>query len=720
MNIFKIILLSAMLAFSFSLTGCQSTNSDVTEVVTSSNTTTTATYTGIFVDSQVAGLTYICGTNTGTTDIQGKFYGCATNVPVTFKLGNLVLGTADYVQGGVFTPRILAEAIYGKDTADANATTNNIASIILSLDNDGNASNGITLDPVDIATFNTTVPVGTIVTTVIPDTVATAISTAVTALGSTKIAVDPAVAEIHLVETEALITQGVFTQVVPSISGSVTPIDVNASTTPNTLIASISSVNEFSLNADKSISVVVTDTATPVGINLTAFNSGGSSKTEGTILVGYPYVNGSPVTYLGTITPSAGVTLDSNGMASFSYNPPANLTYIKSLGYNGAKFVFYSSLSTEVNTTVEMLFTDLKYNNYVLKVFPENNVTVSQASESKVIELYLENNLTTLPVSNESVTVDFFDATKGTLNAFSGSTDSNGHITFNYTAPSTIIALSPFDIKFKLSKDITKTVSKTIVFDNTIASDLKYANYVLKAYPENNVTITTNSQSQVLEVYLEDNVTKLPVSGETVIVEFFDASQGVMSAFSSTTDSSGHVAFNYTAPSDITKITPLNVIFKLSGDVKVTNSTMILFDTTVQKQDYSNYNITSVPADVNITAGLQSKVIDVYVEDNRTTPAKPAVGEVITVDYFDGSKGTMSAFSATTDANGHAAFNYTSIENVVDTTQYALTFRMDSNSSKTDTTKLLVNTAVTAKDYTNYNITSVPSDVNITAGRVLE
>lgn len=67
-----------------------------------------AVATGVFVDAPVKGLSYQCGTITGKTDDAGTFT-YITGQPVVFKIGNVIVGTAD--GASVITPREIAKKV---------------------------------------------------------------------------------------------------------------------------------------------------------------------------------------------------------------------------------------------------------------------------------------------------------------------------------------------------------------------------------------------------------------------------------------------------------------------------------------------------------------------------------------------------------------------------------------------------------------------------------
>ena len=365
--------------------------------------------------------------------------------------------------------------------------------------------------------------------------------------------------------------------------------------------------------------------------------------------------------------------------ATFTFKAPDDVTNL-----SGSFFDFNISLendsSKSANVRVHYIkrANDVNYTDYNLTSL-EDNITISSPNQSKVIDLYLETG-DKKPAANEVISLEFFNGKIGSVNSFSAITDANGHVAFDYTSPN-ILPDSNTTLVFSMDRDVNKTVSIGLNFDTTVVPDPKYTTYkTLKAYPDTNVTITKAGQSAVIEGYLEDNK-GLPVSGENVIVKFFDVSKGTLNSFSAITDANGHVAFNYTAPADITTVADMNITMKLAGDVNNTDSVPVYFDTTAPIKDYSNYTLSLVDANRTITKSLQVEIFNVYLEDNSTGVAKAAAGETITLDFFNGNIGTVNSFSAVTDANGHAQFTYTAPEDLTDLNGTAITFRIQNTTA---------------------------------------
>jgi len=102
------------------------------------------TVTGQFVDAQVAGLGYKCGTATaltGTTNATGQFT-CNSGQAVAFYVGDILLGSVAAVQSKV-TPLDLA----GPGATPSHPTVVNIVRFLMSISSTAAASGTLTIDP---------------------------------------------------------------------------------------------------------------------------------------------------------------------------------------------------------------------------------------------------------------------------------------------------------------------------------------------------------------------------------------------------------------------------------------------------------------------------------------------------------------------------------------------------------------------------------------------
>ena len=109
-----------------------------------SRSTSKGYYNGKFVDNAVAGADYECGSKKGTTDNDGVFGPCLKGTTTTISIGDVVLGRVGETSDGIVTPQDIA----GASRTDVNNTkAKKIASLLLSLDPDGNPDNGIQIFP---------------------------------------------------------------------------------------------------------------------------------------------------------------------------------------------------------------------------------------------------------------------------------------------------------------------------------------------------------------------------------------------------------------------------------------------------------------------------------------------------------------------------------------------------------------------------------------------
>jgi len=151
MNILQSINLVLLASLLFLFTACtsdennsnqadsQNTNEIETPIITFINPLT-----GIFVDSPVEGLRYICSSGaTGVTNTQGEFT-CEAKDTVVFFLGTIPLAIVDMTE--TLTPL----ALFNGDEESAL----NFAQLLQTLDTDGNLSNGINIDEDLLATLD--------------------------------------------------------------------------------------------------------------------------------------------------------------------------------------------------------------------------------------------------------------------------------------------------------------------------------------------------------------------------------------------------------------------------------------------------------------------------------------------------------------------------------------------------------------------------------------
>lgn len=158
---------------------------------------------GKFIDAAVEGITYTSGTLTGLTDAQGNF-SYQSGQPVTFSIGGIVLGTVS--GSAIVTPVQLVSGA----TNQTNSVVTNIVQFLLTIDDDGVASNGIKITPA-IQTAATNLSVDFTLGTFDNDANVTSVVFALTtasSIAATSTLVTSGTAQIHLSDSLFAIMAG--------------------------------------------------------------------------------------------------------------------------------------------------------------------------------------------------------------------------------------------------------------------------------------------------------------------------------------------------------------------------------------------------------------------------------------------------------------------------------------------------------------------------------
>jgi len=174
----------------------------------SSTSAETVGYKGKLVDSAVQGVDWICGNppneNKGKTLVDGGFGTCPYGSPVTFSIGGVIIGgltsTIDYI----FSPQDIVGV--SRNVTD-NVEVNNIASLLLSLDADGNPSNGITITSTIATSFGNNAGVSH-VSQMDQASIETVVSEVAQDTGVKLVFVDADEASAHLAQTQDDILDG--------------------------------------------------------------------------------------------------------------------------------------------------------------------------------------------------------------------------------------------------------------------------------------------------------------------------------------------------------------------------------------------------------------------------------------------------------------------------------------------------------------------------------
>ena len=130
--------LSLAAASVLTLTGCGGGGSDTPPAAE-------AAFNGKFIDDAVGGVSFSCAGASGLTAANGSFGTCNAGSTVTFSIGGLVLGSSSATGDGIF---FVTDIVEGASRGDIdNEEVLSIASLLQSIDTDGDPSNGITVPP---------------------------------------------------------------------------------------------------------------------------------------------------------------------------------------------------------------------------------------------------------------------------------------------------------------------------------------------------------------------------------------------------------------------------------------------------------------------------------------------------------------------------------------------------------------------------------------------
>ena len=461
-----------------------------------------------------------------------------------------------------------------------------------------------------------------------------------------------------------------------------TKTTVQADNNSTNRIQKLSIVNESNISVENS--------SEEKEINIIAFDKYGSSLTEGEISFTWPQEIIDKGIDIGSITPAKAALVD--GKTQFIYTAPSNLTMIKESGYDNIKFLFYSINKPDINVTLDINFNPL--HDYIPSKPILKNIALSDSSIKVQVSKQI-NNLTVYAYSNQDTTNinTTLDIKYPEIIMKSGIDIGtlpseikviNGQAKLNYTGPinlnKTVEKLKALDLNNSITLNLyNQETSINIDLHLTFLAEEKYTNYILTAVTESS-KISQENELKTIDIYLK-SANNQPASDEPISINYFDGSYGTMNSFSGVTDNNGHLIFEYTAPNSIDTLNDFNISFQLLNDSSIKAFTTINIDLDIKKKKYQNYKLTAVALNSIITDNLQSKQIDIYLENNNH---RPAVDEIIVLKYFDGTFGSVNSFSGITDGNGHVEFTYTSAVTLRDGDDYLLKFSLKNDSSIED------------------------------------
>ncbi len=166
-------------------------------------------YNGKFIDSAVAGVSFVCDSVSGITDANGVFGTCPAGSTVTFSIGGLVLGSSAATDDNIFFVTDIVEGAERTDTDNPDVL--DIAVLLQSLDSDGDPSNGITVPAEAAEIMDTLVEDGTSISDVQVTLLTTELVTELVTIYPDVTVVTVEEAEANLVESVEEIEDGTIT-----------------------------------------------------------------------------------------------------------------------------------------------------------------------------------------------------------------------------------------------------------------------------------------------------------------------------------------------------------------------------------------------------------------------------------------------------------------------------------------------------------------------------
>ena len=288
----------------------------------------------------------------------------------------------------------------------------------------------------------------------------------------------------------------------------------------------------------------------------------------------------------------------------------------------------------------------------------------------------------------------------------------NGLAQFEYKAPDNLKAREDAGYTgatFKFYEVENPSVSIDLRVDFNSSSSYTTTPPVLKTLilSEKELTLKINSETKSLNIlaFTDQGTTDI----DTTIKVKYPAdviSAGIDIGYINPTINivEGKAVFNYEAPQNIEKtVADLqskglghSVVVKFyNTDSGIETFLTLNFLTSSIDPKYSNYKLTVVDENRTIAKAGEIQNFEIYLSD--TNSSTPVSGERINLTFFDGSKGSIDSFSATTDDRGKATFIYTAPSDLKDLNNTTLEFKLDNDLTKVTTATLYVSSQVTQK-----------------------
>ncbi len=277
----------------------------------------------------------------------------------------------------------------------------------------------------------------------------------------------------------------------------------------------------------------------------------------------------------------------------------------------------------------------------------------------------------THPVTGQTVTLDAFSSTYGSVSDYNAVTGTDGYAVFKYTSPSIMPADgSSVTLKLNFQDENNATMSQDIVL-NFKADGGSGENPDYGLINASNVIIEYGSQKEDIKAQLILN--GVPVAGKTVQMLAFDAKYGsILNSFSVTTDGAGYATFLYMAPETLNGINGQTLTLTIQFDedtLHLETQATVRFSETEKRPDANDsLPIVVVPNELkNITLDTNSKLVDIPIKVFKDI-AQYTEGTVkveLPEKVLDGvDVGLFEEYEVAVNAQGIALFHYTGPSNL--------------------------------------------------------
>ena len=310
-------------------------------------------------------------------------------------------------------------------------------------------------------------------------------------------------------------------------------------------------------------------------------------------------------------------------------------------------------------------------------------------------------------VVGQTVTLRPFDKKYGSCTSYTAKTGSDGYAKFPYVSPAVLPAdgtTTTLQLSM-LDEDTKKTITQDIVLsfkEEAPVPPVDTSGYVLDATSP--ILITSPAQSVSIDLQLTDG--SRPVENQSILVHTFSISDGRMNEMKAVTDAAGVAHFTYIAPAQL-PTDSLRIVFEVEGGTPALYKTVIIEFAGNEKVDTATYTLQVVPTQLTVERAGETKTIKAYVVDNASQ--SPVADMLVKANWFDPVNGTLSVYSAKTDASGEAIFTYRAPD-ALPSGSFNITFKLG-NATYEKETDMSVVFNVTGGQYSLINATT-PITVN--------